>query len=123
MKSPQATGSVALEINITSSDIEAMLDAYDSGMCDLSTANCLSRAVGKRLNATRPVRLIRHRALGGHLLIGETRVPVPDSILSWLEQAEIGARCNPVRFQLEVPRKLLTPSTSGEILLPLPVSF
>lgn len=123
MKSPQATESAALEVNITSSDIEAMLDAYDSGMCDLSTANCLSRAVGRRLNAPEPVRLLRHRALGGHLIIGGTRIPVPHSILSWLDQAEIGARGKPIRFQLEVPRRLLVSSTTGELLSPLPVSL
>lgn len=123
MKRPPATGSVALEIYISPSDIESMLDAYDSGMCDTSTANCLSRALTRVLNRSRTIPLIRNHGRDGYLDLGGTRIPVPGEILAWLEEAEIGARCRPMRCRLDLPVELVPRHLREEVILPVAVTF
>ncbi len=123
MNHPLATGSVALQICITSTDIEAMLDAYDSGMCDISTANCLSRAVARQLDRKEPIRLIRKNGREAHLVIEDHRVPVPVAVLDWLEEAEIGARCKPADFTLRLPKEVTPIREAGRLVPLLPVKF
>ena len=102
MKSP-AQGQCAIVCRITEIDIETMLDAYDSGMCDTSTANCLSHALARALRRAQPVPLIRKNHHDAHLLLDELRIPVPEHALAWLAEAEIGARCRPFEFELRLP--------------------
>ena len=88
---------------IEPADIDAMLDAYDSGMCDTSTANCLSRAVSRQLGLESPCPLYRHADDSGELMIGRHRVAVPPAALHWLSLAELGCASGSLEFALEVP--------------------
>ncbi len=111
----------ALACRVTAEDIDTMLDAYDSGMCDTTTANCLSQCLARRLRRDTPVRLDRHHATSATLHIDHHRVPVPPDLLAWLSLAETGARSGPVDFVLEVPVDVATECEFPPTLLPLPL--
>lgn len=100
--------SALLLCRIEPSDIEAMLDAYDSGMCDITTANCLSRAVARLYDDRQTFPLYRQ---GDHatLEIRGHRVAVPRSALDWLDAAETGARSGPYEFALPLPPEVDPP--------------
>ena len=93
----------ALRCTVTSEDIDAMLDAYDSGMCDVSTRNCLSQAVGRALGTKVPVPLVRHSPKIAYWDFENCRLPVPTELLEWLDAAEIGLRARPIQFELSLP--------------------
>ena len=114
MKSRHPTGAAAfskstaaLLCQIRTADVEAMLDAYDSGMCDTSTANCLSRAVARSLQNPKAVPLIRNSASQAYFVIEDHKIPVPPEILEWLQAAEIGSRKGPLEFVLNLPLDLI----------------
>lgn len=98
-----AESTAALLCHIQPADVEAMLDAYDSGMCDTSTANCLSRAVARSLQKSQPIPLIRHGASQASLVLEDLKIPVPPEILEWLQAAEIGSKKGPIEFVLNLP--------------------
>ncbi len=87
-------------------DVEAMLDAYDSGMCDTSTANCISRAIARLLRSDQAFPLIRYTDDLGEIEIDGHRVPVPRELLQWLKSAELGGQDGPVEFALNLPHPL-----------------
>lgn len=105
MKRNSKTGTprVCLTCRIDLADVEAMLDAYDSGMCDITTANCVSRAVARQLCSDCRIRLLRQDRTRAELEIGGQRVPVSAELLEWLGIAETGSRAEPVEFVLEMP--------------------
>lgn len=87
-------------------DVEAMLDAYDSGMSDISTANCVSQALARRLSCGLRPRLVREGGRCGELEIGGHRIPVPIELLEWLAVAESGGHVEPIEFVLPIPASL-----------------
>ncbi len=89
--------------HVTPADVDAMLDAYDSGMCDTSTANCLSRGIARALRHPRPVPLIRQGVRRAHVSLHGHAIPIPPEILGWLEEVETGSRKAPLEFTLELP--------------------
>lgn len=93
----------ALSCRIDASDVEAMLDAYDSGMCDASTANCLSRAVSRALRSDQVFPLISQDENRAELDLGGQRVPVSAEVLAWLHAAETGANQGSLEFVIELP--------------------
>lgn len=96
---------------IDSADVEAMLDAYDSGMCDTSTANCISRAIARLLRSDRAFPLIRHTDDLGDIEIEGHRVPVPRELLHWLKSAELGGQSGPIEFTLNLPAPMAPPAS------------
>jgi hypothetical protein len=95
--------SAALFCRIDPADVEAMLDAYDSGMCDTSTANCLSQAISRLLGEGRVFPLIRHDESTAELDIDGHRVPIPTEVVAWLSSAETGALTGSIEFALDLP--------------------
>ena len=91
-----------LHCRVELTDVEEMFDAYDSGMCDIITSNCISRAVSRRLPDMNKVRLRRHDGVG-ELEIRSERIPVPDRLMRWLADAETGKRVEPIDFVLRIP--------------------
>lgn len=102
-----APASAALLCRIDPEDVEAMLDAYDSGMCDTSTANCISRAISRLLSRDHAFPLIRHTDDLGDIEIEGHRVPVPRELLHWLKSAELGGQSGPIEFALSLPEPLI----------------
>ncbi|MCB1229318.1 MAG: hypothetical protein KDN19_03580 [Verrucomicrobiae bacterium] len=102
MNSPTA-GTFELVCEVTDDDIEAMLDAYDSGMCDTSTANCLSTALTRQLGRSSTIALIRYDSDRAHFRVGNRKLPVPGAVLNWLSLAEVGARRGGITFSIEIP--------------------
>jgi hypothetical protein len=101
---------------IEASDVEAMLDAYDSGMCDISTANCISRAVARRLCCGRSVPLIRHSRRHAELDLHGQRIPLSAELLEWLGVAETGGPVEPFEFVLQIPGPKTAPSVVAPAL-------
>ena len=95
-------GGRVLSCVVTPADVEAMLDAYDSGMCDLSTANCLSRALARELGTSVPPPLHRHAPGVAYWTIEGERVAVPPEMLPWLDSAEIGLETGPRSFTVQL---------------------
>lgn len=80
-----------------------MLDAYDSGMCDISTANCISRVISRQLSGDGGIRLIRHNKDRADLEFLGHRIPVSTKLLKWLVAAETGGHVDPIEIVLIVP--------------------
>lgn len=100
---PPALSAVALPCRVEPADIDAMLDAYDSGMSDASTANCVSLAVSRALRCERPLPLFRFGETQAALAIGDCRVPLPPDLVKWLASAETGGQRGPKDFVLQLP--------------------
>lgn len=100
--SPTSGPLVRLSCRIDASDIEAMLDSYDSGMCDISTANCLTRAIARELSGDRRIRLLRHSKNRAEVEVWGQRIPLSAELLHWLRTAETGGQVEPVDFVLHI---------------------
>lgn len=92
-----------LSCRIDANDVEEMLDTYDSGMCDLSKANCICRVISRLLPADPGLRLVRLRDGRADLEIHGHRVPLPADLFAWLVAAETGARFEPIEIVLHLP--------------------
>jgi hypothetical protein len=92
-----------LSCTIDASDVEAMLDTYDSGMCDLSTANCISRVIARQLAPDPGIRLVRHGNRRADLEIDGHRIPVSPELFAWLVAAETGGHFEPIEIVLDLP--------------------
>jgi hypothetical protein len=105
MKQPTTRVSLPLRLScrIDSRDVEDMLDTYDSGMCDISTANCISRVIARQLSGDRGIRLIRHNKDRADLEFLGHRIPVSTKLLKWLVAAETGGHVDPIEIVLIVP--------------------
>lgn len=101
--SPTSEPLVRLSCRIDTADVEAMLDTYDSGMCDISTANCISLVITRQLSCDRRIRLIRHSGTRAELDIQGHRIPLSAELVKWLVAAETGGRVDPIKFILHVP--------------------
>jgi hypothetical protein len=102
--STNVTPPLRLSCRIDATDVEDMLDTYDSGMCDISTANCISRAIARRLSCDRGIRLIRHNKYRAELEIRGRRIPISVELLNWLVAAETGVPVDPIEIVLDLPR-------------------
>jgi hypothetical protein len=91
-----------LSCRIDATDIEAMLDAYDSGMCDISTANCLTRAIARELSGDQRVKLLRHGKNRFEVEVWGQRLPLCEHLQHWLHSAETGGHVEPVDFVLHI---------------------
>lgn len=101
--SPTSDPSVRLFCRVDVVDVEAMLDAYDSGMCDISTANCISQVIARQLSCDRRIPLHRHNKTTAELEIRGRRIPLSTELLKWLDLAETGSQVDPVEFVLQIP--------------------
>ncbi|PAW64855.1 MAG: hypothetical protein B9S36_01575 [Verrucomicrobiia bacterium Tous-C2TDCM] len=109
-RTPSSDPSGSFCCRIEADDIEAMHDAYDSGMCDISTANCLTRAIARQLCGGRQVRLMRHGPKRAEVEVWGQRVPLSAELLQWLGIAESGGEVDPVDLVLLIGG----PNASGE---------
>lgn len=100
--SPTSESLLRLSCRIDLSDIEAMHDAYDSGMCDISTANCLSRAIARQLTGDRQVRLLRMGENRIEVELWGQRIPLCSELKRWLRTAETGGPAEPIDFVLHI---------------------
>ena len=100
--SPTSEPLVRLSCRIDAGDIEGMLDAYDSGMCDISTANCLTRAIARALSGDRRVRLLRLGKNRIEVEVWGQRLPLCAELQHWLRTAETGGHVEPVDFVLHI---------------------
>lgn len=101
-RSPSSAPFVRLSCRIEADDIAAMHDAYNSGMCDISTANCLARAIARELSGDRRVRLLRHGKSRAEVEVWGQRIPLSEELLQWLGTAEQGGPVDPVDFVLHI---------------------
>ncbi len=104
---------VSLSCRIDADDIEAMHEAYNSGMCDISTANCLTRAIARRLPGDRRVRLLRHGHARAEIEVWGQRIPLSPELLQWLANAESGGQVDPVEFVLHIAGPPHLPDGTG----------
>ncbi|MCB1077276.1 MAG: hypothetical protein KDM64_05530 [Verrucomicrobiae bacterium] len=105
----------AWSCRIDSADVEAMLDAYDSGMCDISTANCISQVISRMFCCGQRCPLIRHDEAHAEIDILGHRVPLPPDLLKWLASAETGGQAEPIEFFIQPPK-----SVASEPVSPVP---
>jgi hypothetical protein len=98
--SPSSNPFVRLSCRIDADDIAEMHEAYNSGMCDISTANCLTRAIARELSGDRRVKLLRHGHTRAEVEVWGQRVPLSAELLHWLGTAESGGQVDPVDFVL-----------------------
>lgn len=105
--SPTSNPFVRLSCRIGADDIAEMHEAYNSGMCDISTANCLTRAIARELSGDRRVKLLRHGHTRAEVEVWGQRIPLSAELLQWLGNAETGGRVDPVDFVLLIggPRR------------------
>jgi hypothetical protein len=105
--SPPSDPFVRLFCRINADDIAEMHEAYNSGMCDISRANCLTRAIARELSGDRSVRLVRHGHTRAEVEVWGQRIPLSAELLHWLGTAESGGQVDPVDFVLLIggPRR------------------
>mgnify|MGYP003385284459 CR=1 FL=1 len=111
--SPTSDPLVRLSCRIDAADIEAMLDAYDSCMRDISTANCLTRAIARRLPGDRRVKLLRQGKNRVEVEVWGQRTPPSPELLHWLRTAETGGNVQPVDFVLHIAGPYKSDDESG----------
>lgn len=111
--SPTSDPLVRLSCRIDAGDIEEMLDAYDSGMCDISTANCLTRAIARQLSGDRRVRLLRLGQDRVEVEVWGQRLPLSPELIHWLRTAETGGHVEPVDFVLHIAEPYKPEDDSG----------
>ena len=91
-------------VNVSQSDVEKMLDCYDSGMSDRSTSNAIALALKDLLKPGYRVRVIRDLAKGGGCAhVGDYEIALPDELLDWLERAERASPVDPISFRAALP--------------------
>jgi hypothetical protein len=100
--SPTLEPLARLSCRIETADIEAMLDAYDSGMCDISTANCLTRAITRELAGDQRVKLLHHGKNHFEVEVRGQRLPLCERLQDWLHRAETGGHVEPVDVVLHL---------------------
>lgn len=95
-------------LEVTREDIENMLERYDSGMADLTTANAVCRALERKLQPGYHPRIhsaARHH--GCRLSIGENYFSLPSEVYWWLDRANKGGSVHPVNFVIVLPEDFL----------------
>ena len=98
-------------VYVDQSDVDRMLDCYDSGMFDVSTSNAVALALKRLFRSEHRVRVTRDVAnhecfvqIDGHVS------KLPEDLFDWLESAEHASPVEPVSFWLDLPNEgLLRP--------------
>lgn len=97
-----------MQLGITHDDIREMNDRFNSGMCDIGTANAVSIALRKRFKAKYTPRIIfvsNHNACS--LGIGTESYSLPQNLFWWLRESQNGMAVKPSQFSFAVPAGLL----------------
>jgi len=97
-----------IQLDVSHDDIREMYDQFDSGMCDVGTANAVSIALKRRLRTKYTPRVIfasHHNAC--KLRINEDSYPLPQNLYWWLRNSKSGVEVTPSRFSLAIPPFLL----------------
>jgi hypothetical protein len=92
-----------IRLEVSLEDIEEMYDRYDSGMCDIGTANAISIALRKRIQARYgPVAVVASSYHTCEFRIGEERFALPQSLYWWLRESECGIRVEPLTISIVI---------------------
>ena len=95
-------------VTIGQSDVEKMLDSYDSGMCDTTTANAIAQALKRLLNPEHRVRVIRDQfKQSSWVEIGAHEFDLPDELCEWLARAERAFPVEAISFRAVLPNEWL----------------
>ena len=113
-------------VTVNQSDVDRMLDCYDSGMFDASTSNAIALAVNRLLKPGYRVRLFRNPT--SHecsVRIDEFQSEIPKELFEWLEKAERASPVEDISFRMTLPKDRLakpvktvqSPSRSEQVSL------
>ena len=106
-KSPNnMTRVIRIRCEVTRSDIDAMLDDYESGMADATKSNAISRSVRRTIGLKEMVILERRQGGRTELDVGGYLVPLEKEISEWLILVETGFVPKPFIFELSLPESL-----------------
>lgn len=97
-----------MQLGVTHDDIREMNDQFNSGMCDLGTANAVSIALRRRFKAKYTPRVIfasNHNSCS--LGIGAETYSLPQNLFWWLRESQNGIAVKPSHFAFAVPASLL----------------
>lgn len=97
-----------MQLGVTHDDILEMNDRFNSGMCDIGTANAVSIALRKRFKAKYIPRIIfasNHNACS--LGIGTESYALPQNLFWWLRESQNGLAVKPSLFSFAIPATLL----------------
>ncbi|MEN8715741.1 MAG: hypothetical protein ABF384_12600 [Verrucomicrobiales bacterium] len=99
---------VMMQLDVSQDDIQEMNDRFNSGMCDVGTANAVSIALRKRFKAKYIPRVefaSHHNAC--KLRIGTQTYSLPQSLFWWLRESQNGTAVKPSRFSFAIHPALL----------------
>ena len=100
-------GQVCVPISILENDLDEMWNRFDSGMCDLTTANAVAIAINRTLKAETTVRVVTDGTSEDfHVVFHDQVFPLPVEISVWLNRCLRGLREKPIVFSIWVPRDL-----------------
>ena len=95
-------------VTVTQDDVDSMLDRYDSGMFDVSTANAIALALKRLLRSGQRIQLLRNPANRECSIgIDDYQVELPRELYAWLEKAEQASPVDRVSFWVPLPRDML----------------
>lgn len=93
-------------ITVQLSDVDKMLDHYDSGMFDVSTSNAVALALKRRLRPGYQVQVNRDPINHGcSAQIDDFRTQLPIGLIDWLESAECASPVEPISFWVHLPNE------------------
>jgi len=97
-----------IQLYVSSDDIREMLDRYNSDMCDTSTSNAVSIALGHRMKAKYTPKIEFASNQNACVLnIGDDKHSLPQNLYWWLRDSESGIEVKPSNFTFLIPSKLL----------------
>lgn len=95
-------------VTVDQTDVDKMLDCYDSGMSDTTTANAVARALKRLLKPVRRVRVIRDQSnRRGFVQVGRYEFDLPEELCEWLIRAERAFPVEPISFRAALPNDWL----------------
>lgn len=91
-----------LDLSVTESHVNEMVDRFDSGLCDPGTSNAVCLALRDQVQLPSTLRVTFQR---GRLraVLGEEWVELPEELGAWLRRAMEGWAVRPRTFRLELP--------------------
>ena len=98
-------------VSVDQSDVDRMLDCYDSGMFDVSTSNAVAQALKRLFRPGFRVRVTRDVANHECSVRIDGQVSkLPEDLFDWLESAEHASPVEPISFWVDLPNEgLLRP--------------
>lgn len=95
-------------IAVSETDIEEMWNRFDSGMCDLTTANAVAIAINRTLQSKKSIRVVSDAwDEEFHCLFDDEIVSLPIEVSVWLSRCLRGIREEPIHFGLSLPSGLI----------------